>query len=211
MESLIRTIIFDLGGVIATIDNEEPKRRFRQLGVENIEEQLDPYRQSGIFGDLEEGTMSEADYREALGKICGRPLSFDEIKHCWLGYMKEVPVNKLHTLLKLKEEGYRVVLLSNTNPYVMDWADSSEFSSDGHPLGYYFDAMYRSYEAKYLKPDENFFRYVLTEEKLSPSEALFVDDSPHNVAAASQLGINTFCPENGSDWTEEIYNYLQKA
>ncbi len=207
---MIRTIIFDLGGVIATIDNEEPKRRFLQLGVKNIEEQLDPYCQTGIFGDLEEGVLSEADYREALGKICGRTLTFEEVKHCWLGYMKEVPANKLQAILQLRKEGYRVVLLSNTNPYVMDWADSTDFSGDGHPLGYYFDAMYRSYEVKYMKPDENFFRYVLAKEELLPDEALFVDDGPHNVASASQLGIRTFCPENGSDWTQKIYDYLEE-
>jgi len=30
------------------------------------------------------------------------------------------------------------------------------------------------------------------------------------VAAASQLGIRTFCPVNGEDWTEEIYQYLSE-
>ena len=38
----------------------------------------------------------------------------------------------------------------------------------GHPIGDYFDAMYRSYEVKYMKPDENFFRYVLSQEKIKP-------------------------------------------
>jgi putative hydrolase of the HAD superfamily len=28
------------------------------------------------------------------------------------------------------------------------------------------------------------------------------------VAAASQMGIRTFCPVNGADWTAEIYDYL---
>lgn len=205
---MIRTIIFDLGGVIATIDNNEPKKRFRELGVKNIESLLDPYRQSGIFGDLEEGKITEEEYRHNLSQICGRELSFDEVKHCWLGYMKEVPTNKLEALRRLRKEGYRLVLLSNTNPYVMDWAESQDFSDEHQPLSTYFDALYCSYAVKYMKPDENFFRYVLGQEHLIPREALFIDDGPHNVASASELGINTFCPENGSDWTRKIYEYL---
>ena len=41
-------------------------------------------------------------------------------------------------------------------------------------------------------------------------ETLFVDDGPRNVAAASELGMHTFCPKNGEDWTSEIYEYLNK-
>lgn len=207
---MIKTIIFDLGGVIITIDNEEPKSRFRQLGVENIEEILNPYRQSGIFGDLEEGKISEEDYRQELGKIVGRQLTYGEVQHCWLGYMKEVPAYKLAALRELRAKGYRVIMLSNTNPYIMDWAESKDFPGDGQPLSSYFDAQYRSYELKLMKPDETFYRTVLSKEKLLPSEALFVDDGPRNVAVASELGIKTYCPENGSDWTGVLEKLLDE-
>ena len=46
-------------------------------------------------------------------------------------------------------------------------------------------------------------------EQTISSECLFVDDGPRNVAVASQIGINTFCPKNGEDWTKEIYQYLR--
>lgn len=205
---MIQTIVFDFGGVIATIDGNEAKKRFADLGVADIDRVLDPYRQQGIFGDLEEGKLSEEGYRKELGKMCGRELNFDEVKHCWLGYMKELPAYKLEALLKLRREGYRVVMLSNTNPYVMHWAESKEFSGDGHSVDFYFDAMYRSYEVGCMKPDENFFRHVLAKERILPSETLFVDDGPRNVAAASELGMTTYCPANGADWTKEIYKYL---
>ena len=206
---MIKTVIFDMGGVIITLDNDEAKRRFRELGVKDIERILDPYCQSGIFGDLEEGILSEEEYRKALGEIVGRELNFEEVQHCWLGYMKEVPSYKLEAIRRLREEGYRVILLSNTNPYVTAWTDSKEFSGDGHAIGEYFDDMYRSYEVKYMKPNENFFRYVLSCERILPDHVLFVDDGPHNCASASELGIRTYCPENGADWTKEIYQYLK--
>ena len=206
---MIKTVIFDMGGVVITIDHDEALKRFKEIGLTDAENILNPYMQGGIFGALEEGSMSEADYHQALEKMVGKKFSYDEIQHCWLGYMKEVPAKKLETIQKLREEGYRVILLSNTNPYVTDWTDSKDFSGDGHAIQAYFDALYRSYEVKYMKPDENFFRHVLSQEKLLPEDALFVDDGPRNCAAASELGIRTYCPANGYDWTEEIYQYLK--
>lgn len=206
---MIKTIIFDMGGVIITLDNEEAGKRFVELGLKNFNELMNPYKQNGINGDLEEGKLSEEDYRNEMSRMLGRVVTFDELRHCWLGYVKDVPMNKLQALIDLKRQGYRVVLLSNTNPYMSSFTDSEDFSGDGHPIGDYFDAMYRSYEVKCMKPDESFFRYVLSEERILPEEALFVDDGPRNVAAASELGIHTFCPQNGADWTKEIYEYLK--
>ena len=206
---MIKTVIFDMGGVIVTLNHDEAVRRFSTLGLQKADEVLNPYCQAGIFGDLEEGKLSLEEYQEALEKMVGRKLSFEEVRHCWLGYAADVPANKLAALRKLKEEGYRVILLSNTNPYMSSWTDSTEFSGDGHAIGEYFDALYRSYEVKLMKPDDRFFRYVLTQEKILPEDALFVDDGPRNCAAASELGIRTYCPQNGADWTEEIYKFLK--
>ena len=45
-------------------------------------------------------------------------------------------------------------------------------------------------------------------ERIFAENTLFVDDGPRNVAVASQMGIHTFCPQNGADWTSDIYKYL---
>ena len=161
---MIKTVIFDMGGVFITLDENEAGKRFIELGMKEFAEKMDPKIQVGLNGQLEEGKISEEEYRREAGKKIGREVTFEELQHCWLGYMKEIPERNLITLRNLKKQGYRVILLSNTNPYVSAWVDSEAFSADGHPIGDYFDAMYRSYEVKYMKPDENFFRYVLPQE-----------------------------------------------
>ncbi|MBR1932659.1 MAG: HAD family phosphatase [Prevotella sp.] len=204
----IRNIIFDLGGVIITLDQEQAIHRFEQLGLKDARQRLDPYTQQGIFGDLEEGKISADDFIRELSLLTGRQLTFDECRHAWLGYCKELPQRNLDALRRLRSEGYRLVLLSNTNPFMMSWAMSPDFDGQGHSLKDYMDACYTSYTMGVMKPNGEFFHRVLLAEGTAPSQTLFVDDGPRNVAMASQMGIRTFCPQNGADWTNEIYQYL---
>lgn len=198
-----------MGGVIITLDPQEAQRRFEKLGLANAAAMLDVYTQQGIFGDLECGRITDEEFREGLSQMVGRQLSWEECQWAWLGYAKEVPQRNLDALLQLRKEGYRVVLLSNTNPFMMDYVMGSRFDGHEDGLGFYLDATYMSYKCGVMKPDEMFFRKVLASEKIFPDETLFLDDGPRNVAAASQLGIHTFLVENGEDWTAKIHDHLK--
>lgn len=208
---MIRTIIFDLGGVVITLDQKQSARRFEALGLKDAAERLNAYTQQGIFGDLENGLIDAETFRVELSKLVGRQVTHKECAYAWQGYAKEVPQRNLDTLERLRSEGYRLLLLSNTNPYMMEWVESPDFDGHGHPVSHYFDAMYLSYQMKLMKPDEMFFRRVLMAEQTPPSQCLFIDDGPRNVAAASQIGIMTYCPENGADWTKEIYELISST
>ena len=208
MERVIKNIVFDLAGVIMTLDPAEALRRFKALGLSDAERYLDAYTQSGIFGNLEEGKITAEDFRSKLSSLTGHELTFDECKHAWLGYRKDVPQRNLDLLKELRAKGYRLILLSNTNPFMMDWALSSEFDGKGSSLNDYFDALYLSYRLGIMKPAPDFFRQVLDNENILPEETLFVDDGPRNVEAAGKLGFMTMCPDNGSDWTGELRSLL---
>lgn len=207
---MIKTILFDLGGVIITLDQAEAIRRFREIGLSDAEQRLNAYTQSGIFGDLEMGLIDAEEFRSRLSALMGNEVTYEQCLYAWKGYVGDVPMRNLLTLRKLRTEGFRIVLLSNTNPYMMSWALSSEFDGKGQALDYYIDDAYLSYKCRMMKPDECFFRYVIEKEGVSPDNLLFVDDGLHNVENAASLGIKTFQPENGSDWTNEIYKYLNQ-
>jgi len=204
----VKNIVFDFGGVVVTLDHNAAVEKFRQLGLANAEKQLDPYTQGGIFGELEMGAINAEQFIEKLSVLCGKKLTHQMCLEAWLAYRKEVPERNLKALRQLREEGYRLILLSNTNPFMMQWAMSNQFDGNGNSVNDYFDALYLSYKVGAMKPDSSFFRHMLMKENIMPYETLFVDDGPRNVAAASQLGINTYCPVNGIDWTEEIYRYI---
>ena len=206
---MIKTIAFDLGGVIITIDQSQAVSRFKEIGAVDVEQWLNPYMQTGIFGDLEHGLITAEDFRVELSKLIGKEVTAEQCAYAWQGYAKDVPMRNLEKVKRLRQHGYRVVLLSNTNPYMMQWAMSPQFDGQGHTLADYFDHCYLSYELKMMKPSEEIFRHVLMQEKTFPHEILFVDDGPRNVAAASQIGFCTFCPVNGADWTEEIDELIE--
>ena len=205
---MIKNIIFDFGGVIITLSHIEGVRRFKALGVEDADKQLDPYTQGGIFGQLEKGEIDAEQFRLLLSQMVHREVSADECFHAWLGYREDVPQRNLDILRQLRKEGYRLILLSNTNPYMMRWAANPGFDGHGHAVQDYFDATYLSYQLGVMKPDIRFFDHVIAHENIIPQETLFVDDGPRNVAAAAKLGLKTFCPENGSDWTQAIRDHL---
>lgn len=205
----IRNIIFDFGGVIVTLDQPQAINRFKQLGVQDIEQWMNPYTQQGIFGDLEAGRLSAEDFRMRLSEMAGHELSFDDCCYAWQGYHSDLPKRNLDLLRRLRAEGYRLILLSNTNPFMMEWAESERFDGEGHPLSSYFDSAYKSYEQGLMKPDEMLFRLVLSKEHILPSETLFVDDGPRNCDVASELGIHTLCPVNGEDWTGKLLERLK--
>ena len=207
---MIKNIVFDLGGVIMTIDQDEALRRFQSLGLADAERQLDPYTQSGIFGDVEEGKITAEEFRTELSRLVGRELSFDDCKYGWLGYRKDVPQRNLDVLKRLRGDGYRLILLSNTNPFMMSWALTKDFDGGKASLEDYFDALFLSYRLGVMKPNPKFFQAVIDNERLLPEETLFVDDGPRNVEAARKLGFHTMCPENGTDWTGSLFALIDK-
>ena len=52
------------------------------------------------------------------------------------------------------------------------------------------------------------FCEIIRQEGINPEETLFVDDGPKNVSMGKTLGLKTFCPKNGEDWTNEIMKFI---
>lgn len=198
-----------MGGVIFRQDSEEAFRRFREAG-------LDPEKYMGAFGqkefflDVENGKIDAYTFCRKMAEASGREhVSWEEAQHCWLGFLKDVPVERLHYLLELKKH-YHVCLLSNTNPFMMSFTRSSKFSSDGKPISFYFDTLFCSYEMKAYKPDSEIFIKALDTDKMIADETLFLDDSMKNIVAAQRLGLQTLYVKTNEDWRDRLTLVLQQ-
>ena len=206
---MIRNIAFDLGGVVLALSYEEAVRRFEEIGLQDARKQLDAFEQKGIFGDLESGRIDEEDFRRELSVMVGRPLTMDECYYAWHGYVDYVPQRNLEAILKLRAQGYQVCLLSNTNPFMMQWAEK-DFDGKGHPISYFFDAMYLSFECKVMKPRREIFEMMLKGQQAKAEETILVDDGPCNVEAAAALGMHTLCPHDNEDWTAPLEELIRR-
>ena len=187
----ITHIALDMGGVVLQIDHEQAVRRFEEIGVADAREFLNPYHQQGLFGKLEGGQITAEEFVAELSRIIGRQLSYEECRYAWLGYLKGIPKRHFDILKRLRQEGYKVCLLSNTNPFFFDWAESEAFDGHGHNIRDYFDSLYVSFRCKMLKPSREIYEYVLRCEGIAPGQLLFIDDSERNTEAAESLGIRT--------------------
>lgn len=206
---MIKNIAFDFGGVIFNLDYEGAVESFKRIGLADADQRLDRYHQRGIFEELESGRIKPDAFRKELSRMCHRELTHDEVLSAWLGYVGgPVDLSRLDAIDELRRRGYRTFLLSNTNPYVQQWAESPAFCAYGRPLSSFMDKCYTSYEVGIMKPAEGIFRHMLTDAAILPSETLFLDDSAANVEAAARLGIHTLLVEKNADWRADLSRCL---
>lgn len=204
----IKNIVFDLGGVIIDLDRDCSIKRFKEIGVADIEEYLDPYEQKGVFLELENGGVTLEEFRVKLEAITGKRITTEDVNYGWMGFVQAVPQYKLDYILELRKN-YHVYILSNTNPVVMTWAKTSAFSEIGLPVTAYCDKFYASFELKVTKPDPRIFELMIQDSGMIPAETLFVDDGRLNVETGKKLGFVTYQPINKEDWRVSVQQLLK--
>lgn len=199
MQKNIKNILFDLGGVIASLSKQNALNRFKELGLVNIEDYINEFRQRGIFLEYEEGKIDPENFYNEFRKLSENEYVPDEdIDSAWLAFITEVPEYKLELLKELRKK-YKVYLLSNTNPSVMKWALTSDFSPEGLPLDAYFDKCYLSYEIGHAKPDKEIYEHIIRDSGMNPAQTLFLDDGKANVDMGQQLGFEVYQANQDED------------
>ena len=190
------------------LDVEDCKNAFKQLlGYHKIDELIDPCHQKGIYGDLEEGTMSAEDFRDAVLRDSfpgSRPELVDEAMWHILSGINPYKAELLNRLAG----SYDLYLLSNNNPVCMP-RSRKLFEQAGVPLDKVFRKCFLSYEMKALKPSEAFYRSVISQIGLPSDQMLFIDDSQKNVDGALAAGLPSVYYEPGTDLSALLAEVLE--
>lgn len=198
----IKNILFDFGGVIVSLNKKNAINRFKEIGLSNIEDYLNEFRQNGIFLEYEEGKLTDKEFYREFRKLVGNDnISEADIDSAWMAFLIGIPPYKYELIKDLRKE-YNVFLLSNTNPSVMKWAFSKDFSPEGLPIDAYFDKCYLSYKIGHAKPDKEIYEYIIKDSGMNPSETLFFDDGQANIDAAMELGFQTYLTNQDEDLTK---------
>ncbi|MDR0989601.1 MAG: HAD family phosphatase [Prevotellaceae bacterium] len=196
----IKNLLIDFGGVLIDLDRPRCIANFQQLGVSEVASLLDEYHQQGFFLQYEKGLIDDAAFRAEIRSRIGRPVTDARIDAAWNSFLGTIAPAKLELLLRLRSH-YTLYLLSNTNRLHWEWSLREAFRYHGQQVTDCFKRLYLSFELHLAKPDAAIFRYVLEDAALLPQETLFIDDSAENCKTAASLGLSTYQPQAGEDWS----------
>lgn len=202
---MIKNLLFDLGGVIIDLCRMNCVASFERLGMKNVSNFLGEYSQKGPFLQLEEGLISEDEFRQEVRNLIAGDVSDEQIDNAFCDFLAGIPPHRLEQLRKLKEK-YNIYMLSNTNSIMWNSRIAEEFRKEGFEREDYFDGMVTSFEARCIKPNVEIFNYVTANLGIEPHETLFLDDSQKNLDAASTLGFHTQLVSPG----DEFYDLITK-
>lgn len=170
-------LLFDLGGVL--VDLADPAK---SIGLQmTTEEFWAVWLNSPLVREFETGRLSRRQFAEGLGAQLGfaSGAAFDAALRRWHLPMFDGVENSLRELTST----HAVALLSNTNEIHWQHVAGQSDVFDG------FERLFLSYETGNAKPDPAAFHDVIEHFGCDPVDILFFDDSPGNVAAARQAGL----------------------
>ncbi|MBR5552117.1 MAG: HAD family phosphatase [Muribaculaceae bacterium] len=198
---MIKNLLFDLGGVIMDIRRLNCVASFERLGMKDADNFLGEYSQKGPFLQLEEGAISEEEFRTAVRALIDGEVSDEQIDSAFCDFLVGIPKYRLEQLRQLKKS-YNIYMLSNTNSIMWRSRIAEDFRQEGLEREDYFDGIVTSFEAQSIKPDAKIFHTVVEKLGINSDETLFLDDSQKNLDAAAQLGFHTLLVTPGSEFFE---------
>lgn len=180
---MIKNICFDVGNVLI---DYQPDRYLRKLGISDIkrEAMLNDVFFSKEWQQLDNGDIT---FDEAYDIIESKSiLTKDEIIPLFEEHLMQIlfPIEEnVKLLARLKQYGYKLYYISNfTIKYF------SEVQKK-YPFWDPFDDGVISAALKMSKPGKDIFLSAFKQFGIEPTESVFIDDLPENVATAESLGM----------------------
>ncbi|MDR0940093.1 MAG: HAD family phosphatase [Mediterranea sp.] len=201
----IKNLLIDFGSVLVNLDHDRCAANFRRLGLEDMGPLLDTERPDSLLPRYEKGLVSSAEFRDAIRQQIGKKVTDRQIDTAWNSFLTDLPKQRLDLLMRLRKR-YVVYLLSNTNEIHWQWACDHLFTYRTFTEEDYFEKSYLSFQMGMMKPDTDIFKAVMLDAGITAGETFFIDDSPLNCQAAQSLGMATYTPMPGEDWSHLFYD-----
>lgn len=188
----IQNVIFDLGGVVVDLDRDKAVRALERLGLKDADEMLGLYGQQEPFYGLETGERSTAEFFDTMRSRMNPGVTDKEITDAFNEFLICIPAERLAMLRRMRMAGFRIFVLSNTNPVMFNtWIDRA-FRQEGGTINDYFDGVVVSFEELMCKPNVVIFQTLMRRYGLNPAQTLMLDDSEKNCQAAAEAGAHAF-------------------
>jgi len=176
--------IFDLGNVIVDIDFNRVLGAWSDFSRVPLATLKQSFTMGEPFHQHERGEISDEEFAKALCEEMDLSLSYEQFSTGWQAVFVALRPEVIAIMHKLREQGHRVVVLSNTNRL------HTTFWPEQYPeIRAAADHIYLSQEMGMRKPEARIYQKVLELEGVSADDTLFFDDNADNIAGAQQVGI----------------------
>ncbi len=187
----IKNIIFDLGGVLLTLDYKKTETAFVDLGVINFTQLYNQQKASPLFEQLETGKIENEAFYDEFKKKANINLPNHQLETAWCAMLGHFPAEVLEFLDDIKRR-YNIYLFSNTNRiHHLAFQNIYRQQTGKQNFDDFFIKAWYSHDAGIRKPYAETYRRLLQMENLVAEETLFIDDSEVNIIGASEAGLQT--------------------
>lgn len=200
---MIKTIIFDLGGVVVgTFGKELIVNASKKLGIPPVElrKVMDKYEP-----DLQTGKLNHMEFWKKILRKKGTSVSDQTLKYLWLDpYKKDAKINRdiIKLIEKLKKKYVIGCICNGQEPH--------HTYNKKRRLFDYFDLYLLSSEVGIRKPDPKIFDLYLKKVNCTPNEAIFIDDEKRYLGTPKKLGINTILFKGTNQLKRELSKIIKK-
>lgn len=177
---MIKVIAFDLVGVLVSE---------KDIELSEVEEKLER-----MFGP----NLNDEDYLKQAKKIVEKDLEVINTTKVLINKLYKVKDKKI---FKKINENVKIIIATNHLSFVKDFIKES-FNID------YLDDIIISAEIHKIKPNLDFYQYILNKYSIESKELLFLDDNINNINGAQALGINTIKIEKDTNLIDEISKFI---
>ena len=109
--------IFDLGNVIVDIDFNRVLGTWSDLSRVPLASLKQSFTMGEAFHQHERGEITDEAFAEAICHDMALPLSYEQFSHGWQAVFVALRPEVIDVMQKLREQGHRVVVLSNTGSW----------------------------------------------------------------------------------------------
>ena len=195
---MIRAIISDMGRVVLWFDNDIFLRKIADAAGTTLKKAKEAaHANVALIRQFDAGSLTPAQFKDLVCRAVGAEIREDVF---WEAYNDIFSVNPpaVDVLRRAKAAGYRLILLSNTDP------ERFNFVKRKFPEVMFFDDYALSYELNLLKPDAGIYLEAARRAGRAPGECVFIDDMEENVRGAEAAGLKGILYKPETDLGDEL-------
>ncbi len=196
----MKTIIFDIGGVVVSTKFEDLYEGFARASGIDLNFIKDYHKNN--WADLLLGNISLQNFFTAFQKAAKENGSAERLRQIWMEAAAQSRVINYELLdwIDASRGQYKIGVLSNLTFSRMILDQEMDLYS-------HFDFLVLSCVDRLKKPDPAIYQLALKRAGTTASESVFIDDKAEYVAAAKQLGIKDLLYVNNRLLFEELKQF----